>query len=243
MDNIRVLEVVQSLNKGGRTKRICDTANGLIARSIPTVLLTFEQPEFGIEFEPVHIIPRTQGVSPALVWSIMRFCRKHQITIIHAHCEFSHLYAGIAASLLRIPIIGTFHRSELNRYNKSMGNRLIKYLLNAYVAVSSERADRMIKQLHFAQTKTTIIHGGTAVPASPPDENVKLNARASLAIPKEQLMLLSVGHLGEIKGHQDTIQALAELTNHQQDVHLYIAGTGSDMELAKLESLPTSQCR
>ncbi len=72
-------------------------------------------------------------------------------------------------------------------------------------------------------------NGGAIIEDAPTEASIT-KARNTLHIPETQTVLLSIGHLGEIKGHQDTITALASVINEQQNIHLYIAGDGSETE-------------
>ena len=81
-----------------------------------------------------------------------------------------------------------------------------------------------------------MVHGGAIIEAAPTETSIS-NTRNTLKIPTKQLVLLSIGHLGVIKGHQDTIAALPSLVTHHQNMHLYIAGDGSKEEKNTLVKL------
>lgn len=233
---LRILEVVQSLEKGGRTKRFSDTISGLRKHKQYVAPLCLSQPESWVEIPALEIIERKSISAFQLIKKIRALIKKHNIQVIHAHCELSQLYAGIAGFTCGIPTIGTFHRSDLSKYQPSKVNTLLKILLSHYIAVSYDRLSLLTKNLSLPAKKCHVVHGGSIIENLPTTASVR-EARNILQLPETQTVLLSIGHLGEIKGHQDTIIALSSLITHDQNIHLYIAGDGSEHEKNTLLAL------
>ncbi|QBL09621.1 glycosyltransferase family 4 protein [Rheinheimera sp. D18] len=231
--DLRIMEVVQSLGKGGRTVRFYDTVNALSQSGYQVIAVCFSPFETHPSATENVYIKRGKGKSVALIWQLVKLIRKYNIDIVHAHCESSQLYAGLAAKLCRIPAVGTFHRSRLECYNPSLCNSFINFALSHSIAVSEDRLKRLTNTMGLPENRCSVVYGGTAFLSIPPRN--KAQARAELNIADEGKILLSIGHLGEIKGHQDTLRALALL--NRSNVFLYIAGTGSEQERVKLIEL------
>lgn len=233
-----VLEVVQSLEKGGRTTRFKDTVDGLREKGVTVTALCLSTPAEWVEIESLEVIQKQAGKNFSLVFRAWKFLKAKKITLVHAHCEFSQLYVGLAAKLLGIPVVATFHRSDLNCYKPSMVNNLIKWCAQAYVAVSKDRMSLLTENLSFPPGKCHVVHGGTHI-TEPPTEAEISAARDNFNISDEQFCLLSMGHLGPIKGHQDTLVALAAIVKEHSNFngHLYIAGDGSAEEKSVLEKI------
>lgn len=223
---LRILEVVQSLEKGGRTKRFSDTVFGLRNQSQYVTPLCLSQPDPWIEIPKLEIIERKKNSALPLISRIRQLIKKQDIQLIHAHCELSQLYAGIAGFTCGVPTVGTFHRSNLSKYQPSKVNTLLKLLLSQYIAVSHDRLSLLTQNLALPANKCHVVHGGAMIQGAPTETSIS-NARNILKIPRGQLVLLSIGHLGAIKGHQDTIVALSSLIPDYKNLHLYIAGDGS----------------
>jgi glycosyltransferase involved in cell wall biosynthesis len=234
--HLRILEVLQSLEKGGRTKRFTDTVIGLRQHKQIVTPLCLSQPESWVEIPTLEIIERQSISAFQLIKKIRALIKKHNIQVIHAHCELSQLYAGIAGFTCGIPTIGTFHRSDLSKYQPSKVNTLLKFLLSHYIAVSHDRLSLLTKNLSLPTKKCHVVHGGSIIENIPTTASVR-EARNILQLPETQTVLLSIGHLGEIKGHQDTIIALSSLITNDQNIHLYIAGDGSEDEKNTLFAL------
>lgn len=232
--SLSILEVVQSLEKGGRTKRFCDTVNGLKKRNVQVTVLSFSKPLISINLTNLKIIEKKNGFNWYLIKKIRQLIKNNKINIIHAHCELSQLYSGIAAIGTKTKVVGTFHRSDLAKYQPSKLNSFIKILLNKYVAVSYNRLSLLIEKLTIAKQHCHVIHGSTQLPFLECNQEQIKN---KLHIPLNYYVLLSIGHLGYIKGHQDTISALRTLIDKYPDLHLYIAGDGSEKEKLVLTNL------
>ncbi len=231
---LRVLEVVQSLEKGGRTTRFTDTVSGLRDKSVFVLPLCLSAPVDWVGIDQLTIIERKKGINWQLIFNLRNLIKANKINLVHAHCESSQLYAGLAAFTCNVKVIGTFHRSDLSRYQPNLVNKLLRFFVNQYVAVSHDRLSLLTEHLNFPKAYCHVVHGGTIVESAPTKDQID-QARKMLSIPEKQITLLSLGHLGHIKGHQDTITALATLIDNNPEVHLYIAGAGSTVEKQKIE--------
>lgn len=236
---LRVLEVVQSLGKGGRTTRFTDTVLGLRAQKFFTVPLCFSEPEPWVSIPELEILHKTAGINWKLIFQIRKIIKKNSINLIHAHCEFSQLYASIAGFTCGVRTVATFHRSDLSKYQPNIVNKLIKFFASYYIAVSYDRLSLLTNNLQLPKTKCAVVHGGADIGEKPNEASIK-SARNALNIPDNEIALLSIGHLGPIKGHQDTLKALENLTKYNPNLHLYIAGDGTSSEKKALIDLATA---
>jgi len=242
--NITLLSVVQSLEKGGRTIRIKDTNSGLQQSGVATTTLSFKTPEawvreiFGSDLEIV-VKEKGAGFDFSLLFYLIGFCLRNKVDIIHAHCETSYLYSGLAGRLTGTPVIGTYHRSDLSYYQPQFKLKLFARLLHGCVAISSQRMGLMVNQLGIKKDKIQLIPGGIDLERFDFSKTQKSQARRQLGIDSDAAMLLALGHLGEIKGHDVLINALKRIQSNVSNVTLYIGGDGSESDRLKLESLVT----
>jgi glycosyltransferase involved in cell wall biosynthesis len=239
---MRILEFVISLEKGGRTKRTLQWCRHLNQRGHSVTVLVLQQPPEWVQQELLpnidwHCIPRGHGIELQLFWRLFNYIRREKFAIIHARCETSMLYGGIIGRLLSIPVIGTYHRSMLTAYAPRWQWRFIAGLLTAVVAVSRQRAELLMKNLRVPSEKLQIIHGAIAFDEFPAaDKNSRELARIELNLLKDDVVWFSAGHLAPIKGHGDTIRALA-LLRDDVTAHLYIAGDGEDADYQRLKAM------
>ncbi|WP_394171952.1 glycosyltransferase family 4 protein [Thalassotalea litorea] len=231
---MNILEIVQSLDKGGRTVRFVDTVLGLRKKGMQVFPYSLKAPERALRIDDICVIPRHQGYNFSLVLQLIEIIREKNIDMVHAHCEYTQFYAALACKFTRIPIVATMHRSDLQKYQPSLLNFCLRYLVDSFVAVSKDRQGKLIAQLSIPSEKTCVVHGGVEKINSVEDEQ-RLFIRDKLSVSDDEFILFSLGHLGEIKGHQHTICALQYIDN--PNVHLYIAGSGSESEKSELKAL------
>lgn len=179
---------------------------------------------------------KSSGIDFSLLLSLFRLLKQQHINIVHAHCEASFLYGGLASRLLGILCVGTYHRSELKYYQPNFKNRLFSRLLSHCVAISSERQSRMIEQLGIPKIKTTIIHGGIE-PEEAHSELTPSQIKQKLELINNDKIIFSAGHLGIIKGHDDSIIAMGDILQKHPGAKLYIAGDGSTSDYERLTAL------
>ncbi|MBA6265147.1 glycosyltransferase family 4 protein [Colwellia sp. Bg11-12] len=238
-EQLRILEVVQSLEKGGRTTRFIDTVLGLREQDYFVVPLCLSTPEPWVNIQHLTVIQKTPGINWQLVFQIRKIIKQNNINVVHAHCEFSQLYASIAGFTCGIKTVATFHRSDLSKYQPNLVNKLIKFFASFYIAVSHDRLTLLTNNLQLPKNKCSVVHGGAHINEKPNEDSIK-STRNKLGISDNEIALLSIGHLGAIKGHQDTLRALARVVKNSPNIHLYIAGDGTPAEKKVLIDLATT---
>lgn len=234
-----VLIAVQSLEKGGRTRRIADEARGLQALGYTVYVVVFSQPpqhvcQNYLQDLSVTVLLKSPGTDFTMCFKLIRFIKQNSVNLVHAHCEQSYLYGGLAALWRRIPAVGTYHRSRLAYFQPDLKLRFFAGLLTHKVAISRQRQRLMEEGLRIPAQSITLIHGGVDLSqfTSVSDEQ-RQSLRRELGI-TAPYVIVSLGHLGEIKGHDDSLLALSQLPEHLADFHLYIAGDGSEQEYQRL---------
>lgn len=239
----RVLELVRSLEKGGRTVRLLDGAASLSRRGFDMAIASFSPPDGGARQRAAGLgllltLDGREGLDPTAVLRVWRLLRAHRIDLLHAHSEDAYLYGGLAARLAGIPAIGTFHRSTVSSYRASPSNRLVHRLLAHQVAVSEDRRQLMTRLTGAPSARVSVIPGAVDLARfRVVSEAEKRALRRRLEVPPAALMLLGLGHLGPIKGHDLTIHALAAVRGAFPAVRLYIGGTGAAAERQQLEGM------
>jgi glycosyltransferase involved in cell wall biosynthesis len=238
---MHILLTCQSFNKGGRTRRICDLAKVLEQRGHTVSLCVFEAPLDWIKKQfprlaDVHFIDCEKSGKFSMIWQFSSLLGKLSPDVIHAHCEKSFLVGGVAGKLRGIPVLGTYHRSNLEFYQPTLKYRFFASLMSRCVAISTQRISLMQNQLGIPPENITLIHGGVDLSAVKAYQD-KTAAKVAIGFNPGQRLLLSLGHLGEIKGHDYTVAALKNVVKEFSDVHLYIGGDGAPADYQRLRTL------
>jgi len=142
--------------------------------------------------------------------------------VIHAHFGWAANDFRFLADLWRAPLVATFHAGGDVDYGRGFDMRtyyadLFQRAATLVTAVSRHTADRL-EGLGCPPAKLRLLPTG-----------VDLNEfafRERSAARGEQVRVLSVGRLVEMKGHEYSIRAMARLRDRQPAVRLDIVGDG-----------------
>jgi teichuronic acid biosynthesis glycosyltransferase TuaC len=166
---------------------------------------------------------------------ILKINRTQKIDIIHSHAALPDGVVGIWISrLLKIPFVVTTHGDDLQTriYRNAFAVKLIKYVYknsNAIVFVSTKLLKIFNKYFSdIPSKKVEIIYNGI-------DQNeIKSACRNGLKQKRlDQNILLSVGRLEKIKGHEWVIKALPEIIKNHNNIKYLIIGEGEEKDHLK----------
>lgn len=170
---------------------------------------------------------------------LLKLIKINNYAFIHCHNPISGIISRLAAKKLKTKIIYTAHGFHFYK-GAPVKNWLLFYPVEKIcslftdVLITINKEDYKLAKKKFYARKIVYVPGiGIDVSKF---QNVKTDKDAlknELNIPKESLILLSVGELNENKNHSVIIKALSELQN--KNIHYLIAGVGPlKNELKKL---------
>lgn len=156
--------------------------------------------------------------------------------VIDAHYYYPD---GVAAALLarwfKKPLFITARGTDLNLISTfAIPRRWIQWaasVASGSIGVSQSLVDKLIS-LGGDPSRTHVLRNGVDLDRFHPIDQAK--ARSELGLPMERRILLSVGHLVSIKGHDIAIKALADMPE------TYLAVVGDGPERSSLEELAHS---
>ena len=156
--------------------------------------------------------------------------REFTFDLIDAHYIYPDGVAAVALGrALGVPVVLTARGSDINLLPKfPLVRRQIGWALrhaNAVVGVSGALSERMLQLGAPSDRLHTVPNGvdrGRFAYGDPAE------ARRSLGLYSDEILLLSVGNLNELKGHALTIEALALLRQRGVRAKLHIVGEGPE---------------
>lgn len=174
---------------------------------------------------PVHALSMFLG-SLGLCRSLHRQAR---FDCIDAHFVYPDgLAAVLLGKFLGIPVVVSARGSDINLYPSFRLIRpMIRWTLQesaAAIAVSTSLKEKMV-EVGGAVEKIHVIPNG--VDAARFQNICKKDARAQLKLPENGQLLLSVGSLIPLKGHDLLIRAFGVVLRQHTELQLYILGEGS----------------
>lgn len=151
--------------------------------------------------------------------TLCRIVRQHRIDLIHAHLLGSNVYASLAGTLTRTPVIATFHGSvDIGTHERLAWAKMGLIRTRAHVvAVSEDLRLDIAHQLKMPASAISLIANGI---------DCQRFAQARL-IEKPSSQTRVIGCLGNIrpaKAYDVALRAIAILKSKGRDIKLLIAG-------------------
>ncbi|WP_313698385.1 glycosyltransferase [Achromobacter sp.] len=211
----RILKEMRGMrDRGHHLEAICQPGSGLAAR--------LSQDGF-----QVHEVPMDGMVNYSTgIWRIRRILRDGRFDVLNTHSRRDTVIAALAARIVRTPLI------VRTRHLAKPPGSLWSYtgLPHKVIAISGYVAQQLLDR-GVSQNDLELVF--TAVP--PMERAPSSTLREELRIPDEAVVVCCVGHLRPQKGHDLLLPAIARLFAGGADVHLVLAGEGS--QLANLKQM------
>lgn len=168
---------------------------------------------------------------PAGLASVVRFLRRRQIDVLHAHLFDPSVVGLMAAVLARTPsrVLTRHHSDYHTRINRPVHvaiDRLCTRMSHRVIAVSQHTADHLVQIENAPPAKVRVIHNGIdfdRVRVSSPEAPGR--RREELAVAGRPIVLIAA-RLHPEKGYEPLLQAFAEVLKRVPAAVLLIAGTG-----------------
>jgi glycosyltransferase involved in cell wall biosynthesis len=226
---LRIAHLIESDGPGGAECVVAQLATAWQASGAHNVVfipgdgegwLTDQLDGSGVTIEFFRV---ERPVSPACARSLEAAFRRHRITVAHSH-EFSMaVYGAWASWRARVPHVITMHggRYYAARLRRRLALRAAIGASGRTVAVSSSLASELSQDLCVRPARIATIPNG--VRYVPPE---RATLRDELRLGPDDRLLVSVGNLYPVKGHEHLIEAMALLIARHPTLHLAIAGRG-----------------
>ncbi len=169
----------------------------------------------------VSILPKRAKYIFSLfhIYKIIEFCKKHNITIIHAHHRYFDVLGYFAGKILGIATVTSVH-SKLN------SRKIFSYKADKLIAVSQSIKKHLQSALHINGNRITLIHNfidETNYDTSLVDFEGLKNR---LGIYKERTVIMFAGRFDKEKGIDILIAAFRKLQYEYIDLYLILIGDG-----------------
>ncbi len=176
---------------------------------------------------PAHQVPswETAMLAPTPVRQRMaQLLREHRVDLVHANMTTVVPSVLLAARAMRVPVVAHLHLPQNDEYW-----RLRELVHQTDMAVGvAEHVVRELREDGMPAERIRVIHN--AVDATRLSAGDASGLRASLGIPREALVAVSIGSLIRRKGHDVTIRALAQVRARGHDVRLLVCGDGEEAD-------------
>ena len=230
LTGLRIAHLIDTDGPGGAERVVAHLATALQAAGAWNVAILPEDGEgwlarqlagSGVAIE--HFRSPERALSPTFARSLETVLRRHRIAVAHSHEFTMALYGAWAARRAGVPHVITMHGSRYyaGRLRRRLAMRAAIALSGRTVAVSGRLADDMRRDLRVPRSRIAMIANG--VPDLHPGRST---LRDELQLGPHDQLLVAIGNLYPVKGHQYLIDALALLAARHPNVHLAIGGRG-----------------
>lgn len=229
---MRLVHVVESLDRGGLERMVCELAQAQCQEGAQvSVLCLFHAGTLAAELEAAGIrvsaVGKRSGLDLLAIWRLRRALRAIAPDVIHTHNAVAH-YHCVAATrwLRRCPIINTRHGmgsgagSRLERRYRSSLARTA-----CVVAVSQYSGAHLVRQSIVPPALLRVVPNGIRVDRFA--RQSRRQARASLGISEDALVVGSVGRLTWAKDQSVLLKSMARLAPCHPQLRCVLVGDGS----------------
>lgn len=252
----RLLRIITRLNIGGPAIQAARLTLALSAQGYTTTLLhgrlgeaegnmRYLLPDIGVDVRYVDSLRRP--ISPLTdlraLWTILCVLREIQPDIVHTHMAKAGLLGRVAALIHNwtsgrkhpARVVHTYHGHVLDGYFRPWQSaafirleRLLARGTDALIAISPRVRDDLIDAYRIAPRSTfhLVPLGFDLTALGAVDAAAREAARAALAVPREALVITTVGRLTAIKNHELFLDAAALLLRRTPGALFLIVGDG-----------------
>jgi len=236
---LRIAHVIESDGPGGAERVLAQLSTALQASGAYNVAflpadregwLARQLEGSGVTIEYFRLerrVSRERRVSPACARSLEAAFRRHRIGVAHSHEFMMAVYGAWASWRAGVPHVITMHGSSYyaGRLRRRLALRAAIALSGHTVAVSGRLARQISRDLWMPPSRISTIPNG--VPSVRPE---RTTLRDELRLGPDDRLVVSVGNLYPVKGHQHLIDAVALLVGRHPTLHLAISGRGEMAE-------------
>jgi glycosyltransferase involved in cell wall biosynthesis len=234
----RVLHIIPTLDAGGAELQLALLAGGLRARGwdMHVCCLTRGGPRAQLLAEagvPLHVIGKRWQADPLALWRLRRHIQKTAPDIVHTWLFAGNSYGRTVALSCGVPYVVASERCVdpwKHFYHFAIDRFLASYTTT--MVTNSQGVVDFYAHHGIAREKFTVIPNGLPPPSeAPPVERSTL--LASLNLPAEARLIVTVGRLWPQKRVKDCIWAFDLLQCVEDNLYLLIVGDGP--QRARLE--------
>ena len=225
----RIAHMIESDGPGGAERMVATLASAFETAGCPSVAVLPDGGEGWLagQLEGTGVVidhlALRGPISPRPILALARLLRRHRIDVVHSH-EFTMAAVGSAAArLVGVPHFVTMHggRYYASAFHRRLAMSAAARISAGVVGVSDSAARHLREDLHLHPDRVVVIPNGVRRP--PPAVGT---LRAELGLASDDQLVVAVGNLYPVKGHDFLVSALAELAPSVPNVHVAIAGRG-----------------
>jgi glycosyltransferase involved in cell wall biosynthesis len=188
---------------------------------------------------PVCVLGRRPGVDWRCSWRLAQWLRREKVDLLHAH-QYAPFFYGLVARLLspRPAVLFTEHgraHPDYPRRKRIVMNRLLLQRRDRVVAVGEAVRQALLRNEGLPPGRVRVIFNGIDLAPFRANGADRPAVRRELGASADDLVVLQVARLHDLKDHPTAVRALAAAARRRPDIRLVLVGEGA--ERTAIESL------
>lgn len=232
----RIAHFIDTDTFGGAEVIVLELCKAFGSSEVSPIILHFGNPELversrktGIQNIqlPNYRSYRSIKTIPFFALQFAMFLAKNHIDLVHSHLFGPTTAAGLAASLCRIPHVGTLHDTYIVEQRPSRVRllQLVSILGSKLICVSETMRNRYLALGRFSHSSLSVIRNGVPLPESAP--NARQSVRTELGIEDDEILFICVARFEPLKRQSDLIDIFSTyLTVSNARARLVFVGDG-----------------
>jgi glycosyltransferase involved in cell wall biosynthesis len=230
---MRIAQVVLSLGIGGQERLVVRLVTSLRERGHDVHVVALSRGgalRDELAGTPIHDVPfrgaemEAFGFDPTLAGRLWRLFRSLRLDVVHTHNGPPLVYGAPAGRIARARVVHTKHGNPKVSGRSRPLTQLSTRFVHHFVAVSNETAEVALKNERPRRENLAVIENGIPLDAFGPDEAARASIRDELGIPRDALVVGSVGRLVGEKDYPLLVRAMTPLLSER--IRLVLVGEG-----------------
>jgi glycosyltransferase involved in cell wall biosynthesis len=183
---------------------------------------------------PVDCLGMRPGVpAPTAMWRLCRLLRRSKPDVVSSWMYHADLLAGLAASIVRIPLVWGIRNSDFDRTTTKWTTR---FVIQACARLSAVLPNRIIScstvardvhvHLGYKADRFTVIPNGFDVQNFRPSPEARADIRQELDLSSETKLVGLIARFDPQKNHRGFLEAAREVHQHYPDARFLMVGEG-----------------
>jgi glycosyltransferase involved in cell wall biosynthesis len=215
---VPILELVVSTQPGGGPQHVLELSTALRARGWRPIVAG---PRGGALFERFGaasietVALRTDRLRPVTLLRLVRLIRRRRIGLVHSHGKGAGLYGRLAARMLRVPAVHTFHGIHFERYGPRaraaylrMERRLARWTRVIVNVSRAQEAEGLALRL-FTPAQSRVVLNGVDAARLKAAALDRFDARKALELDTEIAVVGCAARFDEVKCLDLLLRAVA----------------------------------
>ncbi len=232
----KIVYIVNSLNLGGTENLVVQMSLAFQTMYDVTVICLDEPGLWAQKLRsrgiPVYCFWRQPGIDLFMAVKIAMFCKKENISLIHAHQCTPWFYSALSRLLQpKTKILFEEHgRHYPEHYNwkRNFVNKIvIQHLTHKTVAVSQDVAKRLVRYEGISEDLIEVVYNGVNSPQTITFDSQQ-SLRQQFGFKADDFVIGAIGRLDPIKNLPLLINAIAEVKTVNKNIKGLIVGDGPE---------------